>query len=293
MPTRLGGEVGCAVVSVMFFGMSAMLSTVSRVAEATTVLGSRVSAACFSSCEVPLWSSPLAVMDVSTSVTPAPAARLALAQGHTLFQAGQQGGLWRVVSGVVRLDQAEDHGRVLVMLAQAGDVLGFETLCGQAFQLQASALTDVVLQPMRPPCNETERQQWLMEALLQQPQRSHDMARLRTGPVAERLDQLLRLLLGVERRASLSDWVQSQPPSELPNADALRDSLPPLRVLAEVVDAKHETVCRALALLLPPRTRKSGPKPPSRWSGAATVTAAATVAAIERLTTVGRPGVLA
>jgi hypothetical protein len=34
-----------------------------------------------------------------------------------------------------------------------------------------------------------------MEALLQQPQRSHDMARLRTGPVAERLDQLLRLLL--------------------------------------------------------------------------------------------------
>ena len=46
-------------------------------------------------------------------------------------------------------------------LAQPGDVLGFETLCGQAFQLQASALTDVVLQPMRPPCNETERQQWL------------------------------------------------------------------------------------------------------------------------------------
>lgn len=282
MPTRLGGEVGCAVVSVMFFGMSAMLSTVSKVAEATTALGSRVSTACFSSCEVLLWSSPLAVMDVSTSATPAPPVRLALAQGHTLFQAGQQGGLWRVVSGVVRLDQAEDHSRVLVMLAQAGDVLGFETLCGQAFQLQASALTDVVLQPMRPPCNETERQQWLMEALLQQPQRSHDMARLRTGPVAERLDQLLRLLLGVERRVSLSDWVQSQPL----DADALRESLPPLRVLAEVVDAKHETVCRALALLLPPRTRKSGPKPPSRWSGAAT-------AAIERLATVGRPGVLA
>lgn len=259
-----------------------MLSTVSKVAEATTVLGSRVSAACFSSCEVPLWSSPLAVMDVSTSATPASPARLALAQGHTLFQAGQQGGLWRVVSGVVRLDQSEDHGRVLVMLAQPGDVLGFETLCGQAFQLQASALTDVVLQPMRPPRTETERQQWLMEALLQQPQRSHDMARLRTGPVAERLDQLLRLLLGVERRESLSAWVQSQPL----DADALRESLPPLRVLAEVVDAKHETVCRALALLLPPRTRKSGPKPPSRWSGAAT-------AAIERLTTVGRPGVMA
>lgn len=284
MPTRLGGEVGCAVVSVMFFGMSAMLSTVSRVAKAATASASRVSAGLSSSSTA----SPTACEAVPckpTKAAPVQPARLALATGHTLFQAGQQGGLWRVVSGVVRLDQADDHGRVLVMLAQPGDVLGFETLCGQAFQLQASALTDVVLQPMLPPCNETERQQWLMEALLQQPQRSHDMARLRTGPVAERLDQLLRLLLGVERRESLSDWVQSQPL----DADALRESLPQLRVLAEVVDAKHETVCRALALLLPPRTRKSGPKPPSRWSGAAAVTAAA----MERLATVGRPGVMA
>ena len=285
MPTRLGGEVGCAVVNVMFFGMSAMLSTVSRVAKAATASASRASAGLSSSSTASIAACE-AVPCKPTKAAPVQPARLALATGHTLFQAGQQGGLWRVVSGVVRLDQADDHGRVLVMLAQPGDVLGFETLCGQAFQLQASALTDVVLQPMRPPRTETERQQWLMEALLQQPQRSHDMARLRTGPVAERLAQLLRLLLGVERRASLSDWVQSQPPSELPNADALRDSLPPLRVLAEVVDAKHETVCRALALLLPPRTRKSGPKPPSRWSGAAT-------AAIERLATVGRPGVLA
>ena len=33
--------------------------------------------------------------------------------------------------------------------------------------------------------------------------------------------------------------------------------------LAEVVDAKPETVCRALAQLLPPRTRKGGP--PRGW----------------------------
>ena len=85
-----------------------------------------------------------------------------LPAGQLLFQAGQQGGLWRVVSGVVRLDQPEAGGRVLVMLAQAGDLLGFESLCGQAFQLQASALTDVVLQPMMPPRSEPERQQWLM-----------------------------------------------------------------------------------------------------------------------------------
>jgi hypothetical protein len=35
--------------------------------------------------------------------------------------------------------------------------------------------------------------------------------------------------------------------------------LPALREVALLVDAKTETVCRALAQLLPPRSRKRGP----------------------------------
>lgn len=206
-------------------------------------------------------------------VPTAPAtAQWALAAGESLFQAGERGGLWRVVSGLVRLDQVGPRDTVLVMLAQAGDLLGFESLCGEGYQLNASAFNDVVLLPLQP-ASDAQRQQWLIEAVLQQPQRSHDMARVRTGQVVARLSELLRLL----GHAPLPGFVRSPQP----DADAVRNSLPPLRVLAEVVDAKTETVCRALAQLLPPRTKKSGPKPASGWkqAGAAASAAMGSVAA--------------
>lgn len=212
---------------------------------------------------------------VPTPATP-PVPTHALAAGEVLFRAGQQGGLWRVVSGLVRLDQVGSDDTVLVMLAQAGDLLGFETLCDQPYQLHASALNDAVLQALQP-ADAHQRQQWLIEAVLQQPQRSHDMARLRTGQVAGRLSELLRLLghppLPAFARAQSLD------------ADALRNSLPPLRVLAEVVDAKTETVCRALAQLLPPRSRKSGPKPVPGWNEAGAAAAQALGLGMTRVAT--------
>ena len=203
------------------------------------------------------------------SVTELPQTRvpLTLAAGEPLFAAQAQGGLWRVVSGLVRLDQVGPSGTVLVMLAQAGDLLGFESLCGEPYQLSASAFKESVVQPLTP-VDEVQRQQWLIEAVLQQPQRSHDMARVRTGQVAERVGELLRLLGHAPVLATRTGFARSQPL----DADAVRNSLPPLRVLAEVVDAKTETVCRALAQLLPPRTKKSGPR---TWGAAASDTAAA------------------
>lgn len=169
-------------------------------------------------------------------------------------ETGEQGGLWRVVSGVVRLDRPSKDGPVLVMLVQAGDVLGVESLCGQPYPFDATALTDVTLEAVSPH-SETERQQLLIEAVLQQPQRSHNMARLRTGPVLTRVGELLRVL----GHTPLPGFARA----EDTDADAVRQSLPALRELAEVVDAKPETVCRALAQLLPPRTRKGGP--PRGW----------------------------
>jgi hypothetical protein len=207
-----------------------------------------------------------------------PGPPLTLAAGAPLFAAKAQGGLWRVVSGLVRLDQVGPSGPVLVMLAQAGDLLGFESLCGEPYQLNASAFNEVVLQPLTP-VDAAQRQQWLIEAVLQQPQRSHDMARVRTGQVATRLGELLRLL----GHAPLPGFARSQPLDA--DADAVRNSLPPLRVLAEVVDAKSETVCRALAQLLPPRSRKSGPR---TWGAAASDTAAA----LGRMAGVGIKGAL-
>jgi hypothetical protein len=56
--------------------------------------------------------------------------------------------------------------------------------------------------------------------------------------VRQRLAMLLRLLARPDVLGQAKDA-------------ALRGRLPPLRVLAELVDAKHETVCRVLGELLP------------------------------------------
>lgn len=215
-------------------------------------------------------SATLPASPMSPGVAPVPSTCHTLDAGQVLFASGQNHTVWRVVSGVLRLDQAHNGGSVLVTLALPGDLVGFETLYGASCPFDTSALTDVQLQPLAP-VDEAQRQQWLIEALLQQPQRSHDMARLRTGSMLSRLSELL-CLLGHVPTTDVARHLDTL------NADELRQSLPPLRVLAEVVDAKHETVCRALAQLLPPRSRKSGP--PRRWTEAAGNAAAAAMGSL-------------
>lgn len=166
-----------------------------------------------------------------------------------LFRAGETGHLWRVVEGTARLDRESGPTRLPVLVALPGDLVGVEALCNQPYQFTASAFTDCRLEPVAVP-GEAERQVLLSQALVQQQMRSHDMATLRTGSVLSRLACLLRLL-GLP-------WQGAQA-VEGERADALRSALPSLRELAQMVDAKSETVCRALAQLLPPRSRKSGP----------------------------------
>lgn len=183
--------------------------------------------------------------------------------GHApIFQAGQTGAVWRVVHGVVRLDRRCGPTSLPVQLALPGDLIGIEALCDQPYHYSAEAFTDCELQPV----DLGARDALLREVLLQQQQRSHDMATLRTGSVLQRLSHLLHLL-GLPWQGAHS-VAASQ-------ADAIRSALPTLREVAELVDAKTETVCRALAQLLPPRSRKSGParkpapaaqRPAGAWS---------------------------
>ena len=49
-------------------------------------------------------------------------------------------------------------------------------------------------------------------------------------------------------------------------ADAIREALPALREVAQVVDAKTETVCRVLGQLLPGRGRPMPAKSPLAWA---------------------------
>jgi CRP-like cAMP-binding protein len=162
-----------------------------------------------------------------------------------IFKSGDFGPLWRVVEGVVRLDRDSGPQRLPVQLALPGDLVGIESLCDLPYQFSATAFKDCQLEQV-PVADEAHRQALLRQALLQQQERSHDMATLRTGSVLQRVAHLLQLL-GLP-------WQNLTA-----RADAVRAQLPAQRELALVIDAKHETVCRALAQLLPPRSRKGGP----------------------------------
>jgi Cyclic nucleotide-binding domain len=166
-----------------------------------------------------------------------------------LFKAGASGVLWCVLEGTVRLDRESGPSRLPVQIALPGDLVGIESLCEQSYQFTARAFTECRLEPVRVD-SEAQRQALLSQALFQQQLRSHDMAMLRTGSVVSRVASLLRLLGLPWQGAHRVDGTE---------ADALRSALPALRELAHMVDAKAETVCRALAQLLPPRSRKSGP----------------------------------
>lgn len=170
---------------------------------------------------------------------------LACASAETVFLAGESGPVWRVVEGLVRLDRDRGPIRQPVQLALPGDLIGTESLCDRSYQFSATAFTACRLEPVRL-SPDAAREPLLQQALLQHQDRSLDMAALRTGTVPHRIIHLLRLL-GVDWHPSEQAWGHK--------ADAIRDALPTLREMAQVIDAKTETVCRALAQLLPPRSR--------------------------------------
>jgi hypothetical protein len=168
-----------------------------------------------------------------------------------IYKSGDFGPLWRVLEGVVRLDRENGPQRLPVQLALPGDLVGIESLCDQPYLFTATAFKACRLEPV-PVADASHRQVLFRQALLQQQDRSHDMATLRTGSVLQRVAHLLQLLgLPWQNLAALAGI----------QADTVRAQLPALREVALIIDAKHETVCRALAQLLPPRSRKGGPVP--------------------------------
>ena len=162
----------------------------------------------------------------------------------TVFIAGESGQVWRIAEGLVRLDRGDGLERQTVQIAAPGDLIGTEALCQQAYRFTATALTPCLVEPVSVGGAEA-RALLLQQALMQQQTRSLDMAALRTGTVFQRITHFLSLL-GIEWKA-----VQARA-----HADSVRALLPALREIAQVVDAKTETVCRVLGQLLPPRSKK-------------------------------------
>ncbi len=170
---------------------------------------------------------------------------LACASAQPVFLAGESGQVWRVVQGLVRLDRQDGPERHPVQIAVAGDLIGTEALCNQPFRFTATALTDCRLEAVN--VGDPQAQAALLQqALMQQQARSQDMAALRTGTVIQRLAHFLHLL-GFE-------WATA---AQRTNTEAIRAALPTLREVAQVVDAKTETVCRVLGQLMPTRRRKT------------------------------------
>lgn len=163
------------------------------------------------------------------------------ARGSMVCATGEIGPLWRVTQGLVALQTSPDADGRLVQLAVAGDLLGIESLCEQPYALEARALTACRLERVEPQ-SECGLAMLMREALLQQHDRSIDMAQLRTGAVSDRLAQMLQLLG--------HDWLELSAASQ-PKVEAVRRDLPALGDLARAIDAKKETVCRVLGRLLP------------------------------------------
>jgi hypothetical protein len=184
----------------------------------------------------------------------------AFAKAESVFFAGESGAAWRVLLGFIRLDRDSGATRHPVQLALPGDLIGIESLCERCYQFSATAFTACLLQRVSQDID-GQRVPLLQQALLQHQDRSEGMTALRTGSVPRRITHwlcLMGLVWRPDRRAVNGE------------AYVIRDALPTLREMAQVVDAKTETVCRALAQLLPPRSRKPGPVRAVRdWSSAA------------------------
>jgi CRP-like cAMP-binding protein len=179
---------------------------------------------------------------------------------QTVFRAGESGQVWRVVEGLVRLDHQGGTYRQPVQIAVAGDLIGTEALCNQPFRFSATALTACRLEVVT--IGDVQAQAVLLQqALMQQQARSQDMAALRTGTVFQRITHFLHLL-GFE-------WVSA---AQRSNTEAIRAALPTLREVAQVVDAKTETVCRVLGQLMPTRRRTT--LPPRSLDASALIAAA-------------------
>lgn len=185
-------------------------------------------------------------------LTASPSVDIHRGSSEPVFQAGETGPLWRLQEGLVRLDRHHGGTRQAVQLALPGDLVGVEALCGRSYQFSAVAFTPSRLERIALHGRSGAREPLLQQALLQTQARCLDMAALRSGTVAQRMAHLLRLL-GFDRQAAQRDCDEC--------AHIIRRSLPALREVAHLVDAKTETVCRALALLLPPRHDRGQTQP--------------------------------
>ena len=158
-------------------------------------------------------------------------------RGQVLVSASEYGPVWRITEGLFRLERLGYDGLSLVQLGLPGDLLGVEALCAQPYAYTITAITNGQAE-LVDANHELSRFGVVAKAYLQQQRRTHDMMKLRGGPVTDRLAHFLKLLA---RDADGNEHTLD------------RRDLPVLREIASILDTATETVCRELNAFLPAR----------------------------------------
>jgi CRP-like cAMP-binding protein len=171
-------------------------------------------------------------------------------RGQVLVSAGEYGPVWRITEGMFRLERLSMDGMSLVQLGLPGDLLGVEALCAEPYAYIITAITTGQAE-LVDANHELSRFGVVAKAYLQQQRRTHDMMKLRGGPVNERLAHFLKLLA---RNVDGSEC-------ELDRRD-----LPVLKEIAAILDTATETVCRELNAFLPARVYQR-PAKREAWAG--------------------------
>ena len=148
-----------------------------------------------------------------------------------LYEAGDWGKVWRVVSGGLRLDSVVHQQNRFASLALVGDLVGLESLVLGHYGYRAQALVPTVLLPM-PPDLEKTSDTVFRRSMVQQLHETGRLLRLREGAADDRIGRLLMMLEGRSDEAEAGD----RPPICLPS----------LKDMSEIVDLTMESVSRVV-----------------------------------------------
>lgn len=150
-----------------------------------------------------------------------------LAARSVFHQAGEVGGVWQVVRGVLRLDRPVQKSgvRQFAGLALSGDLIGGESLVLGHYGFTVEAVVPSELVRWQPEAG-TPAQAALLQALMQQQLRSPDIMALRQGSALDRLSALMSIL-------------EDHAPSH-------GRILPSLKEMAELTALTAETVSRTI-----------------------------------------------
>lgn len=159
----------------------------------------------------------------------------ALRRGDVLVRAGEIGVAWEVVAGAMVLEGGVGEGYGPVQLALPGDIVGAESLFGDDHTFTSTAIVATQVRQVQIN-NGIEAELALQRAFRQHQRRQVEMMFMRSGPVRPRLSYLLQLL------------AES---NGIPQGLARKD-MPVLRVMASIIGAALETVCREINHLTPP-----------------------------------------